>query len=100
MDDRQTVRRVEAVGWLLRCDSQAEPVLRALARDGFQERAALGAAQRQPQLVDNEQAGLVCTLHVVPAHLSPHELLDQMQPNWPQFVAQRGNVEGRKTSIE
>src|SRR5437764_59126 len=69
VDDSQAVRRVEAISWLLRCDSQAKPVLRPFARDGFEEDTTLGAAQRQPQLVDDQQARFLCTLDVMPAHL-------------------------------
>jgi len=64
----------------LRRDGQNPASTSAPCRaDGFEEGAALGAAQRQPQLVDHEQAWLFSALNVVPAHLGPHELFDQVQ---------------------
>jgi hypothetical protein len=66
-----------------------EPVLRPFARNGLEEGTTLGAAPREPQLVDDQEAGFFGALDVVPAHLGPDELFDQVQPDRPQLFAPR-----------
>jgi hypothetical protein len=75
---RLLVRRVQKVSRLLGGDGQAEPVLWPLAGDRLQERATFGAAERQPQFVDEQQAPLLVAMDVVSADLRPDERLDQV----------------------